>query len=101
MLPRPMPAPEAHTIVRYAHGIVTVIAEDPDAVQHGLDRAVEQIRAAAGRGDQRGILITRRSRSLFTVEATPDVPYGLTMEKDRWYRPAPPSAAASSNGKDL
>lgn len=96
-----MPAPEAHTIVRNARGILTVVAEDPDAVQDGLDRAVEQIRAAAGPVNGRGILITRRSQSLFTVEATPDVPYGMTMEKDRWHRPAAYSAAEIRDGRNL
>ncbi|WP_309484112.1 hypothetical protein [Pseudarthrobacter sp. NS4] len=65
-----------------------VIAESQESLQDGLDRAVEQVRAAAAPGDRRGILIIRRSRSLFTVEASTDVPYGIMLEKDRWHRPS-------------
>lgn len=96
----PIPAPEVHTIVRGDRGVLTVVAEDPEAVQDGLDRAVEQIRGAVGPVNPRGILITRRSRSLFTVEATSDVPYGVTMEKDRWHRPGTYSAAETGDGRD-
>lgn len=73
-------------------GFLHVVAEDPKSLQDGLDSAVAQIRASAAGGDRRGILITRRSRSLFTVEASTDVPYGTTQEKDRWHRPTSTSA---------
>lgn len=82
-----MPAPDAHMLVRKDPGFLQVVAENPASLQDSLDRAVEQIRAAAAPGDRRGILITRRSRSLFTVEASTEAPYGTTLEKDRWHRP--------------
>lgn len=81
-------APDARTPVWQAPGVLHVLAQSPETLQDGLDRAVEQVRAAAVAGDRRGILITCRSRSLFTVEASIDVPYGTTLEKDRWHRPA-------------
>lgn len=88
----PTPMPEANLIPEDAHEILTVVAEDPETMQDGLDLAVKQIRAAAGPGDRRGVLVTRRSRSLFTVEVSAGVPYGTTMESDRWSRPAVHSA---------
>ncbi|MDQ6752915.1 MAG: hypothetical protein M3017_05780 [Actinomycetota bacterium] len=83
-----MTASDAGKPVCPAPGILHVVAETPKSLQDGLDRAVEQIREAAAAEDRRGILITRRSRSLFTVEASTDVPRGTTLEKDRWHRPA-------------
>lgn len=77
----------------HSPGVLHVIAEDHESLQDGLDQAVLHIRNAASPIDVRGILITRRSRTLFTVEASTDVPYGTTLEKDRWHRRL---AAASS-----
>ncbi|MDP9890121.1 hypothetical protein [Pseudarthrobacter enclensis] len=71
--------------------VLHVVAQDAESLQNGLDDAVQQLRAAAMAGDRRGILITRRSRSLFTVEASRDVPYGTTLENDRWHRETAPS----------
>lgn len=64
----------------------TVIAEDPRTLQDELDAAVDLVRRQAGQQGRSGILITRRSRSLFTVELAAGVPYGTTMERDRWHR---------------
>lgn len=63
-----------------------VVAEDAWTLQDELDAAVNVVRKQAGQNDRRGILVTRRSRSLFTVELTTAVPYGMTMERDRWHR---------------
>lgn len=63
-----------------------VVIDNPHCLHDDLARAVEQVRNAAAPGDTRGILLTRRSRSLFTVEASADVPYGTTLERDRWHR---------------
>ncbi|MEW1808871.1 hypothetical protein [Pseudarthrobacter sp. NPDC080039] len=60
--------------------------------------AVKQLRAAAGPGDRRGVLVTRRSQSLFTVEASVRVPHGTTLEEDRWFRPAVYSAVGAGDG---
>jgi hypothetical protein len=65
---------------------VDVIANSPESLQVELNRAVAQIRATGALGG-RGIRVTRRSASLFTVEAAADVPYGMTVENDSWQRP--------------
>lgn len=83
--------------VWHSPGVVHVIAEDPESLQDGLDQAVQQIRDAVSPEDARGILITRRSRSLFTVERSTDVPYGTTLEKDRWHRRSAASSAAAGD----
>lgn len=77
---------EAGVPARSAPGVVRVLARNPSSLQDELTKAVEQVRDAADAGDRRGILITRRSRSLFTVEASATVDYGTTLEKDRWHR---------------
>lgn len=63
-----------------------VITEDPRTLQDELDAAVDLVRGLAGEQDRSGILITRRSRVLFTVELNAGVPYGTTMERDLWHR---------------
>ena len=76
---------------------VDVIANNPESLQADLNRAVAQIRATAAM-DGRGIRVTRRSASLFTVEAAADVPYGMTVENDSWQRPT--SARPSTAGEE-
>jgi hypothetical protein len=73
---------------------VDVIANSPDSLQTDLDRAVAQIRSAAAEAG-RGIRVTRRSASLFTVEAAADVPCGITVENDSWQRPTSTRAQAT------
>lgn len=72
--------------------VLHVIAENPESLQNGLNQAVQQIRDAATAEDARGILITRWSTFLFTVEASVDVPYGTTLENDRWHRHTAPAS---------
>lgn len=74
--------------VRSLQGVIfhAFVAEDAWTLQDELDAAVNVVRKQAGQHDRRGILITRRSRSLFTVELTTAVPYGMTVERDRWHR---------------
>lgn len=90
------PAPTPGPGVRGSHApeVVHVIADSPEALQDGLDTAVLQLREAPGNGQPQGILITRWSRSLFTVETSSDVPFGTTIEKDRWRRHAPTATRA-------
>lgn len=68
-------------------GVVPVIIDDPHTMQEELDRAVELVQSL--HGHSRGILLTRRSRSLFTVEASPAVPCGTVLQRDRWRRASP------------
>lgn len=80
------PTPGSSVPYWYAPGVLHVIAENAEALQSQLNAAVLQLRETAADNDRRGILITRRSRSLFTVEVSADVPYGTTLEEDRWQR---------------
>lgn len=79
-------APDAGPPPPQRLGLLHVIADNPGSLQDGLDQAVLQLREAAQVDDRCGILITRRSMSLFTVEVSAEVPYGTTLEKDRWQR---------------
>lgn len=81
-------APETCVPDRKAFEVLQVIARSPKSLQNCLDRAVQHVRQAALADDFRGILIIRRSETLFTVEASEKVPYGITMESDRWDRRA-------------
>lgn len=47
-----------------------------------LDTAVESAQAAAILDGKNGVLITRHDHSTFSVEISPEVPYGLTIERD-------------------
>ncbi|ABK05552.1 hypothetical protein ACQQCD_06510 [Pseudarthrobacter sp. J1763] len=69
-----------------------VVVENPHCLQEDLAVAVKQVRDTAESGDRRGILMTRLGQSLFTVEASPDVPYGTTLERDLWRRRAVPGS---------
>lgn len=71
-------------------GLLHVVADDPESMQNRLDRAVEKLREAAADGNMSGILVTRQSRSVFTVQLSADVPFGLTVEMDRWQRRTAP-----------
>ncbi|MDP9890815.1 hypothetical protein [Pseudarthrobacter enclensis] len=75
----------------------SVVTEDPRTLQEELAAAVELVRGRAGQQGRSGILITRRSRSLFTVELDDGVPYGTTMEQDRWQR----GGSARPGSKDI
>lgn len=92
-------APDAGPPPPQATSLLHVIADNPESLQDGLERAVLQLRKMVQAGDTRGILITRRSKSLFTVEASAEVPFGTTMERDRWRRnSAPRSAVEETTG---
>lgn len=91
-------APEAFPPDRESPEVLKVIAGGAESLQDGLDRAVQLIRQAAPPGDSRGILVTRLSSSLFTVEASDKVPHGTTMESDRWNRQA--AAAPTPTGDE-
>jgi hypothetical protein len=75
---------------------VDVIANSPESLQAGLNLAVARVRPFAAM-DGHGIRVTRRSASLFTVEAVADVPYGMTVEEDSWQRPTSTRARARVN----
>ena len=60
---------------------LTIDATDPNVVMDGLNEAILAVQEEALHGDH-GILVTRNSHSSFTIEISPDVPYGIT--RDVW-----------------
>ncbi len=98
LLPMPTPVTPGS---QQAPEVLQVVAEDPKSLQDDLDRAVEQILATAMPRDRRGVLVTRRSLSLFTVEASNDVPPGTILEKDRWHRPVTHPSPEPGDGTGL
>jgi hypothetical protein len=79
-------APHQRPSVRAATGVINAIAHSSSHLQTALDSAEAQVRAAIGA--RSGVRITRRSVSLFTVEAAADVPRGTIVEIDCGQRPA-------------
>lgn len=55
---------------------------DWNDLQEQLNAAHEKVRSWAVSGGRNGVLITRRRHDTFTVAVSPDVPYGLTYERD-------------------
>lgn len=64
-----------------------LVIESPGKLQEQLAQAVEQILTTLAPDDRRGILITRRSETSFTVETSSGVPHGTILEQDSWQRP--------------
>lgn len=52
-----------------------------ETVQRRLESAAAEARLAAMAEKRHGILVTRR-QDTFTVAVSPDVPYGMTYERD-------------------
>lgn len=77
------------TLAPQENVVLHVVADNQKSLQDEIGRAVDELRGGVEPGDRRGIMVTRRSRSLFTVEVSAGVPYGLTLERDRWHRSAP------------
>lgn len=59
---------------------MTIIARSRREALERLDACVEQLQRLAMQEKTRGILVTRRTPGHFTVELSPTVPYGLTLE---------------------
>jgi hypothetical protein len=53
-----------------------------EAVQRQLESAAEEARRAAISGKRHGILVTRHRQDTFTVALSPEVPYGMTHERE-------------------
>ena len=65
--------------------LVHVVPDNASTLQDELEEAISIVRASDS-GNRQGIMITRHSEALFTVTYSPDVPFGTTLEQDRWRR---------------
>jgi len=65
--------------------LVHIVTDDASTMQDELENAVRTLRVGVSENPQ-GIMITRHSEALFTVTHSPEVPYGTTLEQDRWHR---------------
>lgn len=67
---------------------VELIAElsvsDRSTMEAQLEEAVSAARLQAMQERQRGILVTRHNYTRFTVELSPEVPFGVTREHQAW-----------------
>jgi len=62
-----------------------------DALQKQLDTAHEEVRSLATLSGRNGVLITRHRHGAYTVAVSPEVPYGMTYEREE---PALPQGMA-------
>ncbi|WP_156367614.1 hypothetical protein [Arthrobacter sp. Leaf69] len=53
-----------------------------NTLQDQLDTAHEAIKSLAISGRRHGVLITRHSHDTYTVTVSPEVPYGMTYERE-------------------
>lgn len=58
-----------------------------NALQEQLDIVHEAVRSLAISGGRNGVLITRHSHDTYTVAISPDVPYGMTHEREHLETP--------------
>jgi hypothetical protein len=61
--------------------IAEITATRASTLDHELNTAVDKAREKAVKEGRHGILVTRHGHSFFTVELSPEVPYGLTQER--------------------
>ena len=59
-----------------------VTADGPQLIAERLDAAEKLARERALSEGSHGILVTREGPTSFTVNLSPDVPYGITQERD-------------------
>ncbi|GAA2130628.1 hypothetical protein GCM10009825_11730 [Arthrobacter humicola] len=59
-----------------------VTADEPQLIAERVDAAEKFARERALREGKHGILVTRHGPTSFTVNLSPDVPYGITQERD-------------------
>lgn len=61
--------------------LATVTATSKATMEIDLNAAIQAAEQRARWEGRRGILVTRVAHTRFTVELSPDVPYGYTYEK--------------------
>jgi hypothetical protein len=69
-------------ITATAGPVCHVSADEPQLIAHRLDIAEKLARERALMEGNLGILVTRHGPTSFTVNLSPDVPYGITQERD-------------------
>lgn len=62
--------------------IAEIAATPASTLEDELNTAVDKARAKAMTKGRHGILVTRHGYNFFTVELSPEVPYGLTQERE-------------------
>lgn len=61
---------------------IDLTCTDASLIQDKLDRAAETLRARALNGRPMGIVVTRLGPGRFRAFLSPEVPYGMTVERD-------------------
>ncbi|WP_426989300.1 hypothetical protein [Pseudarthrobacter sp. Y6] len=64
--------------------LATITATTKTTLDDDLNTAVRAAELVAQCDGRRGVLVTRVDYASFTVELSPDVPYGFTYEKQRF-----------------
>jgi hypothetical protein len=59
-----------------------VTADEPQLLAERLEVAEKLARERALRDGNHGVLVTRHGLTSFTVDLSPDVPYGTSQERD-------------------
>ncbi|MGJ3192889.1 hypothetical protein [Paenarthrobacter sp. FR1] len=61
--------------------LATITATTKTTMEINLNAAIQEAEQRARDEGRRGILVTRLDYASYTVELSPDVPYGYTYEK--------------------
>lgn len=64
--------------------LATITATNKSMMDRELNTAIHAAEQLARSDGSRGILVTRVDYASFTVELSPDVPYGFTYEKQKF-----------------
>ncbi|MCB5275899.1 hypothetical protein BJG92_03453 [Arthrobacter sp. SO5] len=79
-----LPAKPGGAINDTHKAVLQVTATDRASMDFVLDRAEKRLRDQAIKVRRGGILITRESMSSFSLEISDEVPFGFTVERQRW-----------------
>lgn len=63
---------------------LTMTADEADSFMKELDAAITALQRLTIANGREGVLVTRNGCRSFTIELTPEVPYGTTREVSRW-----------------
>lgn len=61
--------------------IAEITATGATTLEDEITNAVDEARAKAEREGLHGVLVTRHGHTRFTIEISPEVPYGMTQER--------------------